>query len=80
LGNIGDRICFARASLFSGALKAGDLVKYAPTSWAAFEKELINNRGLILEKAGRYWGVQWLESGIIRYHLETDIEIISERK
>ena len=55
-------------------MKPGDLVKYTPTSWAAYEKELINNCGLILEKSGRYWGVQWIKSGITRYHLKEDLK------
>lgn len=58
-------------------MKLGDLVKYNPTSWAAYEKSLINKVGVISDKSGRLWGVQWISPAQLQYHLEQDLKVMN---
>ena len=62
-------------------MKQGNLVKYCPTSWAMPDRALHEGiLGVITDKSGYLWGVQWLGVEALHYHLETDLEAVDENR
>jgi hypothetical protein len=62
-------------------MKLGDLVRYYPKSWAMPEQLLrVGLLGVVADKSGYLWGVQWLGVEVLHYHLQADLEITNENR